>query len=275
MSIEMSVLLLLFAIINAGHSSRPVVTFTPNVKKIFTTESLSMMCDVGSGEQKDQKYDWFKTGTHVHTGKTYAINSAETSHSGSYQCFSKHASDSHRLDVSNGWVILQTPNYVYEGDNLTLRCHHYPGYTAGQTIFYKDNTVIQNWGYNDHFHIPRVNMEMIGKYQCTKQVKHNLIYYNHGDEESILVRDLFTTPKIKVIQNPTSKENMTLRCETSLHSSRQNEELQFAFYKAGQILQKFSSDDICNIYVVQPEDFGEYSCEVKTEDGGVMKRSEE
>ncbi|XP_073422763.1 Fc receptor-like protein 6 [Dendrobates tinctorius] len=171
-----------------------------------------------------------------------------------------------------GWVILQTPNYVYEGDNLTLSCHHYPGYTAGQTIFYKDNTVLQNWGYNNLFHIPSVVMEMTGTYKCTKQVKHHLIYYSHGDEETILVRELFMTPIIKVIPNP-KQDNVTLKCETSLHPSRLKEELQFAFYKGGQILQQFSFNDTCDVYIVQRKDSGRYSCDVKTGDGRVKKRS--
>ncbi|XP_066465089.1 high affinity immunoglobulin gamma Fc receptor I-like [Eleutherodactylus coqui] len=233
-----------------------------------------MTCDVGSAVQKDQKYDWFKTGAHVHDGKTYTIQSAETSHSGSYQCFSQHASDSHRLDVSNGWVLLQVPQQVYEGDKLTMRCHHYPGYPGGQTVFYKDNKVIQDWRYDEHFHITRVGLEMSGTYKCTKQVKHHLIYYNHGDEDSIFVRELFTTPTLKVTPNPVSKEdNMTLTCETRLPPARQNTQLRFAFYRGGQIFQDFSiNDEICN---VQLEHSGKYSCEVETTDGRVRKRSAE
>ncbi|XP_056419277.1 high affinity immunoglobulin gamma Fc receptor I-like [Hyla sarda] len=278
MSVEMSVLLLLLVsvFINVGHSSRPVVTFTPNSKKIFTTEAISMTCDAGPNAQEDQKYDWFRTGTHVHSGKTYAITSAESSDSGSYQCFSQHASDSLRLDISNGWVILQVPNQVYEGDDLTLKCHHFPGYPEGQTIFYKDNKVIQNWSYNDHFHIARLDLETSGKYKCIKQVKHHQIYFKHGDEESILVRELFTTPIIKVTANPVLiNKTITLTCETSLYPSRQNTQLRFGFYREGQIVQGFDNNDSFNIYNVQLEDFRKYSCEVETTDGRVRKRSAE
>ncbi|XP_069805904.1 high affinity immunoglobulin gamma Fc receptor I-like [Dendropsophus ebraccatus] len=276
MSIEMSMLLLLSVIINVGQSSRPVVTFTPNTKKIFTTESISMTCDVGPNAQDDRKYDWFRTGTHVHSGKTYEIHSAETGHSGSYQCFSQHASDSLRLDVSNGWVILQLPNQVYEGDNVTLRCHHYPGYPAGQTVFYRDNKVIQNWGSEDHFHIARMDLEMSGTYKCTKSVKHHLIYYRHGDEDSMLVRELFTTPTIKVTPNPVIVGgNMTLSCDTSPHPSRPYTQLQVTFYRDGRIVQGSGVSDIYEVYNVQLEDSGKYSCEVETTDGRVRKRSEE
>lgn len=276
MSIQMSVLFLLLVVINVGHSSRPVVTFTPNAKKIFTTESISMTCDVSPTVQKDAKYDWFRTGTHLHNGKTYTIPSAEISHSGSYQCFSQHASDSLRLDVSNGWVILQSPPQVYEGDDLSLRCHHYPGHNAGQTIFYKDNKVIQSWGYNDHIHIARVDVEMSGTYKCAKQVYHHLIYYKHGDEESILVRELFTTPTLKVTPNLVSMgDNMTLTCETSLQPSRPNTQLRFAFYRGGRMVQGFGVSNIYEVRIVQPEDSGKYSCEVETTDGGVRKRSAE
>ncbi|KAM3919057.1 high affinity immunoglobulin gamma Fc receptor I-like [Leptodactylus fuscus] len=236
-----------------------------------------MTCDAGPNVQKDQKYDWFRTGTHVHSGQTYVITSAETSHSGSYQCFSQHASDSLRLDVSNSWVILQVPNYVYEGDDLALRCHHYPGYQGGQTIFYKDNKVIQNWSDDDSFHITRVDLGMSGTYKCTKQVKHNLIYYKHGGEDSILVRELFTTPTINVMPNPVSKaDNMTLTCQTSLPPPpRHNTQLRIAFYREGGIVQGFGVSDTYEVYNVQLEDSGKYSCEVETTDGRVRKRSAE
>ncbi|XP_071970981.1 high affinity immunoglobulin gamma Fc receptor I-like isoform X2 [Engystomops pustulosus] len=276
MSPEMMVSLLLLVSLSVGHSSRPVVTFTPNSKRIFTTESLSMTCNVGPNVQEDQTYDWFKTGTHVHNGQNYTIESAEASDSGSYQCFSQHASDQQRLEVSNGWVILQAPNYVYEGDDLTLRCHHYPGYPAGQTRFYKDNRIIQNWSYDEFFHIAKLDVEMSGTYKCRKEVKHHLIYYKHGDEDSIFVRELFTTPTITVSPNPVRKEQkMTLKCQTSLHPPRPNTQLQFAFYREGQIVQEFSNNDTYEVFNVHSEDCGKYLCEVKTIDGKVEKKSAE
>ncbi|XP_044127301.1 Fc receptor-like protein 5 [Bufo gargarizans] len=274
MSPETSVLLLLMVLLNVGHSSRPVVTFTPNSKKIFRTESISMTCDVGPTEQNNQKYDWFRTGAHVHNGKTYAIESAKTSHSGSYQCFSQHASDPYRLDVSDGWVILQAPNYVYEGDDLTLRCHHYPAYTARQTQFYKDNKVIQSWIYNDLYRIPKVDTKMSGTYKCEKEVKRRLVYRKRRDEESIYVRELFSVPTISA--NLDSKEeNMTLTCETSLYSSRPNTQLQFAFYNEGQILQEFGLSNTCEVNIGHLGHSGKYSCGAQTLDGKVWKKSAE
>lgn len=79
------------------------------------------------------------------------------------------------------YVILQAPLYVHEGDNVTLKCHHYPTYSGGQTIFYKDNTVIRDWGSDPELHIYNINLAGSKGYKCTKKVSN----YEYSVEASI------------------------------------------------------------------------------------------
>ncbi|XP_044129661.1 Fc receptor-like protein 5 isoform X2 [Bufo gargarizans] len=236
-----------------------------------------MTCDVEATRGEDLKYIWYKDHVQVHSGKYYTIQNAGTSHSGNYGCQTStgEISDPARLDVSNDWLILQTPLYVYEGDEMTLRCHHYPGYRGGQTTFYKENKNITDGSADEEFHISNVDRTSAGKYKCTKED-----YYRpssvYAAEASVSVEELFKTPTIKVTPHPVfKKENMTLKCETSLHPSRKNTRLRFTFYREGRVIQGSGDKDIYEVSMVQLEHSGKYSCEVQTTDGRVRKKSAE
>ncbi|XP_075139666.1 Fc receptor-like protein 5 [Leptodactylus fuscus] len=355
-------------LLQEGAAIRPVVTFSPDYKKIFTSEQITMTCDVGSTIGEGMDYIWYKDSKQVYNGKSYTIQKAKTSHSGSYQCQTRpgEISDPARLDVSHGWLILQTPLYVYEGDDLYIRCHHYPGYEGGWTHFSKDKRVITDWSDNAIYYIGNVNKTTSGTYGCKKTVsgsqyedtvslavqelfktpeirmtpqsviegdpvtltcdtslplqrrttqlqfafyreglsiggfsssnnfgtqsvqpKHSGRYFceittsnsrvrKTSYELNIQVKDLFTTPTLKVTPYPVLKEdNLTLNCETSLHPSKQNTQLRIAFYREGGIVQGFGVSDTYEVYNVQLEDSGKYSCDVETTDGRVRKRSAE
>ncbi|KAG9468395.1 hypothetical protein GDO78_022829, partial [Eleutherodactylus coqui] len=258
---------------------RPAVTFSPNYKKIFTAESITMTCDGGSTIGGGTNYIWYKDYSPVHNGKSYTIQSARTSDSGSYRCQTStgEISDPAGLDVSNGWVILQTPLYVYEGDEINITCHQHLIFPGGQTRFYKDNRVIRGWTDNAEYYIGRVEGTTAGTYRCQKEVDHDLLQYLHDDDEAtVSVKELLTTPTITVTPQPVlQKDNMTLTCEKRLPPARQNTQLRFAFYREGWIVQNFSIKDIYEVYNVQLEHSGKYSCEVETTDGRLRKRSGE
>lgn len=231
-----------------------------------------MTCDADSIVEGDVTYNWFKDGYWIYSGKTFTISSAETSNSGSYQCqTSTGYSDPARLEVHSGYVLLQASPYVYEGDNLTLRCHHYPGYLAKQTVFYKDNEVIKDWGPEDQLHI---DMTSSSNYQCTKQVQHHLLYYKHSDETAVSVKELFSPPVLSLSPHSvTEGDHMTLTCHTKLSPPRKTPVLQFAFYRDGLNIQEFSASNKYEITSAKLQDSAEYECEVKTPTNRIKKMS--
>ncbi|XP_073465133.1 Fc receptor-like protein 3 [Aquarana catesbeiana] len=257
-----------------GYAVRPVVTFNPNWHKIFTTESLTMTCNVRSPIPADKSYTWYKDNNLIYTGQSFVIVNAAQHYSGNYQCKGSNTdrSDSVRLEVSHDWVILQTPLYIHEGDDVTLRCHHYPGYPAGMTIFTKDNTVIRNWGTDSVFRITNISIDRSGKYTCTKEVYRGAPEYS---EVSISVKELFRAPEIKVKPNPVLEgDYMTLTCDTSLSPHRQTD-LQFAFYRDQLTVQNFTLSNQYGAEMAQLKDSGKYYCEAKTLKSNVKKRSDE
>ncbi|CAJ0963341.1 unnamed protein product, partial [Ranitomeya imitator] len=195
-----------------------------------------MTCNVNSTEQGNVTYYWFKNDYWIHSEKTFTISSALT---------------------SDGYVILQTPPNVYEGEDIILRCHHYPGHPAKQTIFFKNNAVIKDWGSEDELHIENVNMTLSCKYKCIKQVNHHLLYYQHSDETSVSVQELFSLPTISLSPQLVKEgDQMTLTCHTRLSPHRQTAELQFAFYREGQNIQEFSSTNKYEILSAKLSDSG-------------------
>ncbi|XP_040181507.1 Fc receptor-like protein 3 isoform X2 [Rana temporaria] len=253
-----------------GAATKPDVIFTPEWNKIFTGDSITMSCDIKS--TVDETYVWYKDDKWTHLGKSYTIQQAQPSDIGRYQCQTNISdkSDSVTLDVLNNYVILQAPLYIFEGDDITLRCSHYPGYFPGETIFYKDDNVIQDWGHESELFIENVFMKSVWRYKCTKQVYHDLIYYQYSDEVILSVQALFTTPVLTLI---TEGDARILICETSLSPLRQTTELQFAFYRDGSNVQAYS---LINRYTVSSnwlKGSGSYTCQVRTSTNTVEKTS--
>ncbi|XP_071970990.1 Fc receptor-like protein 5 isoform X3 [Engystomops pustulosus] len=269
MSGETSLLLLWLVLIQEGASIRPVVTFTPNYKKIFTSEKMTMTCDVGSTIGEGMDYIWYKDNYPVHNGKSYTIQDAGTSDSGSYQCQTRSGeiSDPVTLGVIYDYVILQTPLYVYEGDLLTLRCRHYPGYKGGRTIFFKDNRVIRDWGDYAEYHIGEVDRTTVGTYKCRKEVddvKLNQIYEDRVFvsveglellEEGAAIRPVVTfTPNYKKIF---TSEMMIMTCDAG---STKREGMDYIWYKFNYPIQNGKS------YIIQDartSDSGSYRCQTR------------
>ncbi|XP_073465139.1 Fc receptor-like protein 3 [Aquarana catesbeiana] len=260
---------------HTGSTVSPVVTFTPNWKKIFTGESITMTCDVGSTGAEDLTYYWYKD-YWVYTGKIYTITSANTWDSGNYRCLAgSERSSTARLDVVADPVILRVPLDVHEGDDLTLRCHHRSGYKEIYTVFYKDDSAFSSRRYTFVLPVGIVNMRDTGRYKCTKEITlHTDV--TSTDEAFISIQQLFGIPEIKVALYPVVEgDEMTLTCDTSLSPLRPRTQLKFAFHKDGRNVQGFTSYNQYGFQSAEVKDSGKYSCEVTTATYSVRKRSQE
>lgn len=88
-------------------------------------------------------------------------------------------------------MILQAPLNIHEGDDMTLRCHHYPGYDGGQSIFYKDNDIKRKWESVSTWLINKINVRESGGYKCQKQVYHHAWNYRENGGTSISIKGKF------------------------------------------------------------------------------------
>ncbi|OCT69219.1 hypothetical protein XELAEV_18040529mg [Xenopus laevis] len=262
-----------------GGAVRPVVSLSPNWANILTGDQVTLTCDVGSTAGTTPSYSWYKDNEkmnkYIQTNGQIIINYAHETHSGNYQCQTdtSERSESVRLNVTDAPLILQAPPYVYEGDSLSMRCYSKSG---SDTVFYKDNNTIKPMN-GDHLYIHKVNVTVTGTYRCSKRkfIRPSTYHDLHQtDEEFISVRELFSSPEIKVSPSPLAEDSdMIITCDTALHPSRRSTMLEFAFYKDGNTVRNFSLSKRYRVCSIGPGDLGDYSCAVRTVTGSVLKMS--
>ncbi|XP_063295905.1 high affinity immunoglobulin gamma Fc receptor I-like isoform X2 [Pelobates fuscus] len=269
----LALVLLVLIFENSGAQDKLVVSFTPNWASIIRGESINMTCN---GADSTQFYVWYKDQKLVKVGlgvNQYSIDFAYTWHSGDYLCETVNAtSDPVRLDVRNVNLLLQVPHSVYEGDSVSLRCHSYPGYSAGGTIFYnKDNEIIQSTG-EETLSLEKISMGAAGHYSCKKTIFYgNQNDHQHIAEGTLAVKELFSSPHLDVNpQEVTNGANMTLTCN---RMSKSAPDLLFAFYRGKKTVKEFSPSNKYQVWSTKPNHSGNYTCEVRTSNYNVKKRS--
>ncbi|XP_077320183.1 low affinity immunoglobulin gamma Fc region receptor II-b-like [Lithobates pipiens] len=172
-------LAIIFLSLNVGQSGgaiKPVVTFTPNWGNILYHDNVTITCDVPSTVPEEPRtYHWYRNQTKIEGGQQnlHIIRSSVGRDSGDYQCqtIGGDISDPVFLNVTINYVILQRPpSAIYEGDPLTLRCHHVKDFNSINTKFYKDDQEIKPSESDSTFHIPNITRSQSGRYKCTKQI---------------------------------------------------------------------------------------------------------
>ncbi|XP_077319556.1 Fc receptor-like B [Lithobates pipiens] len=265
-----------------GGAIKPVVTFTPNWGNILYYDDVTLTCDVPStAPEEPRTYHWYKDKRPIpgDQQRLHIIGSSVGRDRGDYQCqtIGGDISDPVFLNVTYSYVILQRPpSAIYEGDPLTLRCHHVKDFKAINTKFYKDDQEIKPSESDSTFHIPNITRSQSGCYKCTKQLR----YYRtdvieNSDESFISVKELFSPPEIKVTPSRVIEgDEMTVRCDTGRDPLRGGTELHFAFYGDGRTVRGYDVSDTYRVPSSQLEDSGNYTCEVRTASDTVRKMSD-
>ncbi|XP_077319563.1 Fc receptor-like B [Lithobates pipiens] len=284
MSVFLAIVFLSLNMGKSGGAIKPVVTFTPNWGNIIHYDDVTLTCDVPSTVPEEPRtYHWYRDKRPIpgDQQRLHIIRSSVGRDRGDYQCqtIGGDISDPVFLDVTHNHVILQRPpSAIYEGDPLTLRCHHIRGFIAINTKFYKDDQEIKSSESDSTFHIPNITRSQSGRYKCTKQIQRYDItnVMEISDESFISVKELFSPPKIKVTPSRViGGDEMTVRCDTRLDPLRGSTELHFAFYRDGRTVRGYDVSDTYRVPSSQLEDSGKYICEVRTASGTVRKRSDE
>ncbi|XP_073465198.1 low affinity immunoglobulin gamma Fc region receptor II-c-like [Aquarana catesbeiana] len=178
MSAFLAIVLLSLNMGKSGGAIKPVVTFTPNWGNVLYYDSVTLTCDVPSTVQEEsQTYHWYKDNQPIpgDQQRLHIIRSLVVEDKGDYQCrtIGGDISDPVFLNVTYNYVILQRPpSAIYEGDPLTLRCHHVTDFNSINTKFYKDDQEIKSSESDSTFHIPNIMINQSGLYKCTKQIHH-------------------------------------------------------------------------------------------------------
>ncbi|XP_073465505.1 low affinity immunoglobulin gamma Fc region receptor III-A-like [Aquarana catesbeiana] len=282
MSLVLAIVFLSLNVERSGGAIKPVVTFTPNWGNIIYYDDVTLTCDVSSTVPEEPRtYHWYKDKRPIpgDQQKLHIIRSSVVEDRGDYQCqtIGGDISDPVFLNVTLTHVILQRPpSAIYEGDPLTLRCHHIRDFIAINTTFYKDDQEIKSSESDSTFHIPNITMSQSGLYKCTKQIHYNRTHMmERSDVSFISVTELFSPPEIKITAYWVIEgDEMTVRCDTRLDPLRGSTELHFAFYRDAWIVQEHNVSDTYRESSARLEDSGKFTCEVRTVSNTVRKMSD-
>ncbi|XP_077321249.1 high affinity immunoglobulin gamma Fc receptor I-like [Lithobates pipiens] len=282
MSVFIIIVFLYLMMGKSGGAIKPEMTFTPNWGNILYYDDVTLTCDVPSTVPEEPRtYHWYKDGRTIHRDEqTLQIKSSAERDSGDYQCRinTGDISDPVTLNVTIHYVILQRPpSAIYEGDPLTLRCHHVKEYSSFPPRFFKNNEEMKSQFPGSEFRIQKVDLNTAGLYKCSKQIgfpgRSGL--FEHSDEFSLSVKELFSPPEIKVTPSRVMEgDEMTVRCYTRRDPFRGGTELHFAFYRDGRTVRGYNVSDTYRVPSFQLEDSGKYTCEVRTASGTVRKMSD-
>ncbi|XP_075139649.1 high affinity immunoglobulin gamma Fc receptor I-like [Leptodactylus fuscus] len=243
-------------VIFVGSTVRPVVTFTPPWSKILLGDPITMTCNVDGAVQGQVAYTWYKNNQWIRTGKkTFTIQSALPRHDGNYQCGTSEEdiSEEVTLYVSEGPVVLQSPPYIYEGDDLALRCHSRPKDIRGTIYFYKNNELIHSSTTNSEF-LYRDHLDVTAVYKCTRQV---IItgYSIYSDETEVTAPGSSTSLMVTFSQNWKkifTGDSITITCDGNHHGP-------YYWYKDNRLLMK-TDQKFIYIHSAQRSDSGKYQC---------------
>uniref|UniRef100_A0A6I8S374 Ig-like domain-containing protein n=1 Tax=Xenopus tropicalis TaxID=8364 RepID=A0A6I8S374_XENTR len=153
---------------------RPVISLQPNWSPVLYGDTVTLSCNVAPTAQGNLGYSWYRDGYQISGDQqSLVIQSARETDSGDYQCQKSliafyPSTLCYTVSFISGWLVLQAPPAVHEGDSLSLRCH---SDNDGRNItFYKDNKAIQLAVTGSALQIGIVNVKASGIYRCEKQI---------------------------------------------------------------------------------------------------------
>ncbi|OCT69379.1 hypothetical protein XELAEV_18040694mg [Xenopus laevis] len=246
---------------------KPIIHLYPNWASIFQFESVTLTCNVTSGAERNLNYYWYKNNKLITKKKTLEIISAKLKDSGSYQCRTNKSdkSDSVRLNVSKGELILQVPPRINEGDNLLLKCHSRLEINAKNTVFYKGNMPIQHLGDDSVLHVEKVDRNASGSYRCTKRIGHQMDLISN--EEFISVTEDSLTPLISLSPQWATILTDDFVILTCNEASAAEGTWTYSWYKDGDWIS--GDEQSLEMKNAEVRDSGNYQCQI-----GASQRSD-
>ncbi|XP_066428556.1 Fc receptor-like protein 3 [Eleutherodactylus coqui] len=216
---------------------------------------------------------------HIIRNMTYHVD--ETG-SGKYKCEIRRFIDTHVSKevvvhvrgLFSVPVVKLTQPLISEGDEMMLTCNTSLLARGRSTrllfAFYRNEQEVQYFTQNDKYIVSSAQLRDAGRYSCEVTTLAGTVR-KRSDGLNIQVQDLFTSPEIKAPDNIKEGDALTLTCDTRRNPLREDTELRFTFYRNGQ---EVISSNTYRIQYAQLEDSGNYTCEVRTVLGTVMKMSD-
>ncbi|XP_020033918.1 Fc receptor-like protein 4 isoform X2 [Castor canadensis] len=251
---------------------KPVISLHPPWTTVFKGETVNLTCN-GFHFYAPEKIKWY-FGNYRKKQETKG-NTLEVHESGEFRCQAQGSplSNSVRLTFSTGFLILQAPHSVFEGDTLVLRCQRRGKEKLIAVKYIWNGKILYNSSKRLDFFIPRASLNNSGNYQCIGSC--DKIHVSKSNSKVIKIQELFPYPKLKVTTSqPTEGNSVNLSCETHLHPERLDTPLHFIFFRDSRvILSGWNNSSELQIPIIWREDSGLYGCGVETVTHSIRKHS--
>ncbi|KAM5150355.1 LOW QUALITY PROTEIN: Fc receptor-like protein 5 [Callospermophilus lateralis] len=237
----------------------------------FQGESMDLTCK-RSSSHSPRTTKWYFEGKVLRKNPQSTLRVRE---SGDYKCQADDlpVSDPVHLEFSAAPLILQGPPYVFEGDSVLLRCRTEAKTELNTVAFFKNGERLVLPNNSSDLHMDGADLAHIGCYHCGDYTHTCCTVYSNS--VSIQVRVLFPRPVLTTSSSqPTEGSPVTLTCQTQLPPERSDVQLQFCFFRDGQVLGSgWSSSPKLRIPALGTEDSGSYWCQAKRVNSHVLKES--
>ncbi|XP_050014047.1 low affinity immunoglobulin gamma Fc region receptor II-b isoform X2 [Alexandromys fortis] len=154
------------------HADLPkaVVKLEPPWIQVLKEDSVTLTCE-GTHNPGNYSTQWLHNGSSLRSQvrPNYTFK-ATVNDSGEYRCRLEEniLSDPVQLQVIADWLLLQTPQLVFEeGETIILRCHSWRSKPLNKITLYQNGKPIKYRQSNGNFSISKANHSHSGDYHCT------------------------------------------------------------------------------------------------------------
>ncbi|KAK7816352.1 hypothetical protein U0070_020867 [Myodes glareolus] len=163
---------LLFALADRQTADLPkaVVKLEPPWIQVLKDDSVTLKCE-GTHNPGNYSTQWLHNGSSLwsQVRPNYTFK-ATVNDSGEYRCRLEQnvLSDPVQLEVIADWLLLQTPQLVFEeGETIILRCHSWKSRPLNRITLYQNGKAVKYRRFNCSFSISKANHSHSGDYHCT------------------------------------------------------------------------------------------------------------
>ncbi|XP_012969848.3 low affinity immunoglobulin gamma Fc region receptor II-b isoform X4 [Mesocricetus auratus] len=170
-------MLLWTAVLNlaAGTHDLPkaMVKLEPPWIQVLKEDRVTLKCE-GTHSPGNDSTQWLHNGNSLwsQVQPSYTFKASDND-SGEYQCRMGQTSlsDPVQLGVISDWLLLQTPQLVFEeGETIVLRCHSWRNKFMSKVTFYHNGKSIRYNHFISNVSIAKANHSHSGDYHCTARL---------------------------------------------------------------------------------------------------------
>ncbi|XP_066064257.1 Fc receptor-like protein 4 [Chamaea fasciata] len=211
---------------------------------------------------------WYKDGQRWGQNRSDRFTVTE---SGTYTCDRPGSGSSPALRVMNDRLVLQVPaQTLLEGDTVKLRCRVWQDMSFSRVRFYQDGKDPGGFLTGTELSLSPLQLNHSGRYHCVAFVSFGL---SLSTPVTVTVHELFTVPVLEGPPEPIEGSPLNLSCLSTPSPLRHPAPLLHLFYRDGQLVGGPQVSPQLLVPAVGVSQSGNYSCQVRSEEGTVRKSS--